>query len=143
MKTLQFKMILTCFLFIVSCKHEDEIQILKKDLENTTWIYEVYDDPICIDSIIFLQDNKGRFFHCEQEIDFDIVYEISNNTLIINQFEYVSEVDISKGQKIKSKFYFKFYKHGLEFKRIEQLVGGSFHEIQNVENLPHKYKKMD
>lgn len=69
-------------------------------LTNSKWIYVPFDN--CLSTYTFLTDGKGVSYNCEQELDFEIKFNIKNNFLMIEEFD-IPHVDNPDNRKIKVK----------------------------------------
>ena len=99
------------------------------DLVGTTWIHQPFPNiSNCIDTLKISKDN-GSYYHCEHELSYDLEYEITNDTLAINEYGFVSEVDAELGTEIKSMY--KFIKS--EGKLIMIFIGHKYNAFKPVE----------
>lgn len=73
-----------------------------QDLPSTVWISEVA--PGCVDSLIFNFEGEGYEYRCEFLIKNRLTYSINEDTLTLNEYGLISEVDASLGEEIKSEW---------------------------------------
>lgn len=67
-------------------------------LTSSKWIYVPFDN--CLSTYTFLTDGKGVSYNCEQELDFEIKFNIKNNFVLIEEFD-IPHVDNQENKKIK------------------------------------------
>ena len=73
-------------------------------LSGTSWIHQPFDDfPDCIDTLK-IQPTEGTYYLCEHETEYPIIYKVENDTLYIDMYGLISELNVELGTEIKSKF---------------------------------------
>ena len=80
-------------------------------LNGTIWIRHVATD--CIDSLMFSTNVEGREFRCEMQIDNRFIYRVLDDTLFMNEYGLISEVDGLKGEEIKHRWRYVLDSRGL------------------------------
>ena len=119
---------LLLILFFSACSSTTKEQIGK--LENTIWIHQPFeDDNMCIDSLIFYPDFKGVFYRCEHDFHDSITYRIENNTLYINRYNYISDVDANQQLEVESKYVLIMREGRLKMTDIKHRYNDSFNSI--------------
>lgn len=117
------------------------------NIDNSIWINTPF--PDCIDSLIILNEG-GYFYSCERTISSDIEWKIISDTLFINQFGLISEVDENSGMEIKSKYKIIKSDNKLVFVQIEHRYGQIFHnvgeeflfqEFEKIKTVANKYSQ--
>ncbi len=112
------------------------------NLEGTVWINQVFPDiPDCIDSIIFDDSISGLYYSCEHGLHDSITFKLSNDTLFINKFGFISEIDGSFGQEIQSKYFLNFIGDTLKMIDIKHKYGDAFKSIES-KFITQKYVKI-
>lgn len=91
--------------FSVACFQNDR-KAPENQLANTTWKFEVIEN--CTDSIRFLSAEKFLYYYCGTGFTYDGNYTLIDDTIYTEILDYVSQVDISKGQSPTCKLDFKY-----------------------------------
>ncbi|UII20498.1 hypothetical protein [Fulvivirga ligni] len=69
------------------------------DLSSSKWTCSVA--PGCTDTLLLNINQEGREYRCEMLIDNKIIYDVRYDTLFIQEYGLVSEIDASKGEEVK------------------------------------------
>jgi hypothetical protein len=91
------------------------------------WHNEVF--PNCIDTLFLDHNNYGYHYSCEQELKDSITYQIKQDELIIDIWDYVSNVDVSLGKEITGKYIFTIKNDTLIMKDIQRKYQNNFESV--------------
>lgn len=107
-------------------KPNDISPIEINDLKGTIWIHRPYKDVSdCVDTLVFQSDSIGYEYRCEFEIRNKFSYQYANDTLVIYEYGYISEVS---DQGLELKYKLKY------FRKNDKLI--LTHYTANVEEAP-------
>ena len=120
---------------------ETEIKCLpisESNIENTVWINTpMIEFPTCIDSLIF-SAKKVFTYSCEHEYGEAHNYKIFNDSLYVEKWDVINNIDTTK--ELKAKEWFKLTNHGLVWVKVVRKRGDFWDEIE-PEYLNKSYYK--
>ncbi len=73
--------------------------VAPEQLLGTIWISEVA--PTCVDTLAFKSETEGQEYRCEFQLHSRFTYSFQSDTLRMDEYGLVSEVDASLGEEIK------------------------------------------
>ena len=139
-------LILIAALIILGCNNKSSQISHEKigDLKNTKWIHQPFkENKDCIDTLIFISNLSGLDYSCEHDFHDSITYQIFNDTLLIDKYDYVSEVDLDQGLEIVSKYILIKSQENLIIVDIKHKHLDKFESVDPKIFIGKTYKKLE
>ena len=93
-------------------------------LDGSVWIDTPF--PNCTDTLS-MSKGSGEFYLCELDLPYDITYQVKSDTLFVDLYGLISEVNGELGTEIQSKYKFikssgKLIMIGISYKHADRFV---------------------
>ncbi|MEO9257337.1 MAG: hypothetical protein ABI207_03085 [Crocinitomicaceae bacterium] len=137
-------MIIAIILLVFGCNPGNSKSAIKElnNLKNTKWIHQPFQDiSSCIDTLFLINNQYGYIYSCEHEMKDSITFQVLNDTLFMDIYDYLSEVDLSGGLQIVSKYKFVKTNGNLYLTDIKHRCGDKFESVDKKFLGRNVYKK--
>ena len=122
------KYIVLVLCFFCGCQQKPNIQNQTRGL-SIEGIWKLQVTPDFADTLKLISSDNSYYYSCEENYTYDIKYFVSADTLYLDEYDYVSNIDTSKGKEISSKWKLIIIKDKLKPIYIAHKYKGGYEEV--------------